>query len=399
MKIINKNFICVKIYGITLLLILLLSGCSSLSEWIPSSGPSRKQVETIVDEKLAATTIPIPVIDIDSAITQRAAETQLHLSFAQMLGDKAPPSYRINPGDILQVFIWEAPPSVLFGTLSSGTSGLPGTGNSIAFPDQIVDAQGQIEVPFAGVIRVAGRYLQQVEADITKRLTRKANQPQVMVRLARNVTSIVTIVGEVRNSTIMPLTPKGERLLDAIATAGGVNQPINKTTVQISRNGKVLSMPLNSVIQDSKQNIWLQPGDVVTALFQSNSFTVLGATGKNDEIPFEAQGISLTQALARAGGINDQRGDAQGVFIFRFEDPRVITESVNKKLLTNDGKQPTVYRVNLKDPRSFLIAQQFPIKNGDVLYVSNAQAAELQKFLNILTSSVFTVTNLINLSK
>jgi polysaccharide export outer membrane protein len=138
------------------------------------------------------------------------------------------------------------------------------------------------------------------------------------------------------------------------------------------------------------------PGDVVTAMYQPLSFTVLGATGKNEEQNFEAQGITLAQALARSGGLQDARADAQGVFIFRFEDPDAV-DWINKPQLTPDGKVPVIYRVDLKNPTTFFVAQSFPMKNKDVMYVSNAPAAELQKFLNILTSVVYTVATPVNL--
>ena len=145
---------------------------------------------------------------------------------------------------------------------------------------------------------------------------------------------------------------------------------------------------------DPRQNIILQPGDVVTALYQPLSFTALGATGKNEEIAFEAQGITLAQALARAGGVQDARADASGVFIFRFEEPAMLAAADNNVPTTPDGRIPVVYRLDLKDPRSFLVAQGFRMRNKDVVYVANAPAAELQKFLNILTAVVFTGTGL-----
>ncbi|MEI4572994.1 sugar ABC transporter substrate-binding protein, partial [Klebsiella pneumoniae] len=84
------------------------------------------------------------------------------------------------------------------------------------------------------------------------------------------------------------------------------------------------SLPLETIIADPHQNILLQPGDVVTAMFQPLSFTVLGASGHNQEVNFEAQGISLAQALARVGGVRDDLADARGVFVFRFEDPAAL---------------------------------------------------------------------------
>jgi polysaccharide export outer membrane protein len=197
----------------------------------------------------------------------------------------------------------------------------------------------------------------------------------------------------------MPLTAKGERLLDALAAAGGVRQPVGKITVQITRGDRLQTLALDTVIQDPKQNIVLQPGDVITALHQPLSFTALGATGTNQEVNFEAQGISLAQALGRSGGLNDARANAQGVFIFRFEDPEVIGVAGENQPTTVDGKVPVVYRVDLKDPGSFLVAQGFPMRNKDVMYVANAPVAELQKFLNVLTSVVFAARGLTNLGE
>jgi polysaccharide export outer membrane protein len=212
----------------------------------------------------------------------------------------------------------------------------------------------------------------------------------------RNNTANVTVVGEVTTSARMPLTARGERLLDALAAAGGVRQPVNKTTLQVTRGDQVQALPLDTIIRDPKQNIVLRPGDVVTALFQPLSFTVLGATGKNEELNFEAQGISLAQALARAGGLQDARADAQGVFIFRFESPGALDLAGQTPTMTPEGKIPVIYRVNLKDPATFFVAQSFPIHHKDVLYVANAPAAELQKFLNIVVSVVYPVVNVGN---
>ena len=133
----------------------------------------------------------------------------------------------------------------------------------------------------------------------------------------------------------------------------------------------------------------LRPGDVVAALYQPLSFTVMGATGRNEEVSFEGQGITLSQALGRIGGLQDYRADARGVFIFRFENPSALDAPAAGSLpLTPDGRVPVVYRVDLKDPNSFFVVQSFPIQDRDIIYVSNAPLAELQKFLGVLASLV-----------
>jgi polysaccharide export outer membrane protein len=263
----------------------------------------------------------------------------------------------------------------------------------------MVGSEGSIMIPFAGQIQVAGLTLQQIERAVEKKLKGLANQPQVMVRLLRNATLNVTIVGEVASSARMPLTPRGERLLDALAAAGGVKQPVSKMTLQVTRGNAVHSLPLDTIIRDPNQNILLQPGDVITAIHQPLSFTMLGAAGKNEEINFEAQGISLAQALARAGGLLDARADAAGVFVFRFEDASALDWPLKPLVTTPEGKVAVVYRVDLKDPATFFVAQSFPIRNSDVLYVANASSVELQKFLNIIMSIAYPVINVIPMAR
>ena len=58
-----------------------------------------------------------------------------------------------------------------------------------------------------------------------------------------------------------------------------------------------------------------------------------------------------------------------------------------------------VYRINLKDPRAFFLLQNFPMQNKDVLYVANAPAAQLQKFLNLLLSTVYPIQGAVSLTK
>jgi len=374
--------------------LLMLGGCATFPGWLPSSGPSLAQVV-----KQEAIDSPIPVVEVNDAVARRVLAAQRADSFAELLSAQAPPGYVVGAGDVLEVSVWEAPPAVLFGVaVVDARTGLAST-RQTTFPEQIVNVDGVINVPFAGTVPVAGKTPQQIETDLAMRLKGKANQPQVLVRVIRNSTQNVTVVGEVAASTRMPLTAVGERLLDAVAAAGGVRQAVGRITLQLSRGGKVMAMPLDRVIQDPRQNVYLQPGDVVTALFQPSSFTALGATGKNEEVNFEAQGITLAQALGRMAGVRDSQADARGVFIFRFEDPAVVQSEGQPLPQTPDGKVPVVYRMDLKDPRAFLVAQNFPMKNKDVVYVASAPAADLQRFLNILTPSIFSLIGLVNLGQ
>jgi polysaccharide biosynthesis/export protein len=368
------------------------SGCATISAWLPSHGPSRDQV---VEAKNTPSDLPIHVVDVTDVVVRRIIGNQKRRLFSETLGSTAPVGYIVGPGDTLVVSVWEAPPAALFGSTALDPLAGGATSHETVFPEQMVNLEGTINIPFAGMVPAAGKSLQQIEEEIVHRLTDKANQPQVMARLSRNATSNVTVVGEVTTSARVPLTAGCERLLDVLASVGGVRQPVGKITLQVTRGDQVQELALDTIIRDPKQNIVLQPGDVITALFQPFSVTVLGAMGKNDEINFEAQGITLAQAMARAGGLQEMRADARAVFIFRLVNSNALDWATPPKT-TPEGKVPVIFQVNLKDPASFFVAQSFPLNNNDVLYVSNAPAAQLQKFLTILTSSIYTINGVVS---
>ena len=365
---------------------LLLSGCNS----IPTSGFGRADADP---ESTQPNLKGIQIIDVTDGVAKQLFEQRATRQFSDAFVVSPSPGQMIGNGDGLEVAIWEAPPATLFSPGNIDVRGATSSTRATMLPDQMVNSEGFISVPFAGKIKAAGQSLQAVESEIVKRLTGKANQPEVFVRLTKNVSSNVTIVGEVTNSIRMPLTPGGERLLDALAAAGGVRQPVNKMTIQLTRGDSVFAMPLDTVIRDPKQNVILARGDVVTAMFQPLSFTALGATGKNEEINFEVQGISLAQALARTGGLRDERSDPRGVFIFRFEPVNALTWPKQPVMTTADGKVAVIYRIDLRDPASFFVAQTFQVNNKDLLYVSNAPVAELQKFLNVVFSVTYPILN------
>ncbi|APV50795.1 capsular biosynthesis protein [Betaproteobacteria bacterium GR16-43] len=372
----------------------LAAGCNS----IPTSGPTRARVEESAGAAAAAAVIQ--VVDVNDAITRRLLDQPPQPLFSETLGEAGFAHGRIGPGDFVEISIWEAAPATLFGGLSSVEArGTMSTSRAVTLPDQMVGAEGDIAVPFAGRIRAAGRTNTQVASDIAAALKGKANQPEVLVRVTRNLSTSVTVVGEVNTSTRVPLMPGNERLLDALAAAAGVKQPVGKTTIQVTRGKSVHSLPLQTIIRDPRQNIPLQPGDVVTALFQPLSFSALGATGKNEEVNFEAPGITLAQALGRAGGLKDDRSNPQGVFVFRFEPKNALAWPRQPVGVTPEGLVPVVYRIDLLDPASFFVMQSFPVRNKDVLYIANAPVAELQKFLNVIFTIAYPALTAVQITR
>jgi polysaccharide export outer membrane protein len=342
-----------------------------------------------VNTKTTVGPTTVQVVDVDDAVTHRLLALRSQKLFSETLGDGPIGPRVVGPGDLLEVSIWEAAPATLFTTSELQLPGSIATAHATTLPEQMVDDEGFISVPFAGRIAAAGKTLEEIEQSIAHRLTGKANQPQVLVRRTRNFSANATVVGDVNTSTRVPLVPGNDRLLDALAAAGGVKQPVSKMTIQVTRSNNVYSLPLETVIRNPEQNVPLRGGDVVTALFQPFYFTALGATGKNDEINFETQGITAAQALARSGGLIDARSNPQAVFIFRFEPRAALDWPRQPVSATSEGLVPVVFRIDLSNPSSFFVMQSFPIEDRDVLYVANSPSTELQKFLNLLFTAAY----------
>ena len=376
------------------LAILLAGGCEAtgLSSAV---GPSRS---AILKPPVAQRVPGMQIIPVTNEVANRLSRAEPSPGFAETIGNAQPVGTTVGVGDSVEVTIWEAPPAVLFGggafnaRIDSSLQGSrPGT-----LPETMVGPSGTITVPFAGQIPAAGRTLRQIEQSIVGRLRGMANQPQVIVRVARNATANVSVVGEVATSGRFPLTPRGERLLDVIALAGGTKQPVDRVTVQVTRGDTTVIMPLQSVVRDARQNIILQRDDIITAFYQPNSFTVLGAAGKNEEVRFEGVGLSLSQALGRVGGLQDQRADPKGVFLFRWESAPRVRSLVEPQVPLPDGPVPVIYQVDLKKPETLFAAQNFAMKDGDVIFISNSPAADFQRFVNILASSVLPALSVAN---
>jgi polysaccharide export outer membrane protein len=360
-----------------------LGGCA---HFVAGTGPRTASVE---EAPQTASLRGIELIPVNYGIASALEKEHQARRFSSFFSQPALTDYHVGAGDILQVFIWEAPPAMLFTPQALSGTGLSSSGTgTVTLPQQIVGNSGSIVVPFAGKIAVDGKTLSDIESEITSRLRGKANHPQVIVQLVRNNTQNITIVGNVQHSMEVPMMPGGVKLLRAIALAGGVTKPVEKTTIQISRDGRNMTLPLEAILRNPQDNIALQSGDVVTALYQPLSFTALGAIGRNGEVDFEANGINLAQALARIGGLDDNRSNPQGVFLFRMVPPDALPWPQKPTTLI-DGKVPTIFQFNLRDPATFFVAQSFPVENKDLIYVSDAPAADLQKVLNVVGSIVY----------
>jgi len=364
---------------------LLVASCSSL----PTAGPTASDVK---HQEIKDNEVRFDLVDIDDNVVT-ALLAAPHESFqARFKKYGRPPQPKIGVGDAVVVTIWEAAGGGLFGT--SPTDHVSAGSRSVTIPEQFVGQDGGISVPFAGRVPTAGRRPMEVQTEIERRLAEKAIEPQVIVTVTRSITNSVTVAGEVVQGARVPLSLKGDRILDLIAAAGGAKAPVYETFVRLSRDGITATIPMEALVASPAENIYAYPGDVLTLVRLPQSFTVFGATGQNTQVNFTAERMTLVEALAKAGGLQDMRSDPAGVFLFRFEPPPIVKTLGRPQLGTGpEGSSPLVYRLDLSDAKSYFLAQRFPIHDRDIIYVANADLNELQKFfslLNTLTGPVIT---------
>jgi polysaccharide export outer membrane protein len=358
-----------------------LLGTLTACSWLPRSGPYRSDM-------LAAGNAGsgISVIELDAATVSRLSASPA-ASLLGAFGDYRPPrQQRIGVGDVVQITLWEAGPGGLFSSpvVDRSSSG----SRSAVIPEQVVAQDGSITVPFAGRIQVVGRTPPEVERTIVQRLGDKAIDPQALVTLTRNVSNTVTVMGEVSPGARVPLSVRGDRLFDVIASAGGIRAPVTDISVVLARDDHIVRVPMEAVLDDPRENIYLRPGDVVTLVHDPQSFTAVGATGRNAVVPFDTAKLTLDEALAKAGGLLDDRADPSGLFIIRFEPAGIAHQlpgvaAVNPQAGPQAGGVPVVYHLSMRNPSALFLAREFPVRNKDIVYVSNAPITDVQKVFSL----------------
>jgi polysaccharide export outer membrane protein len=252
-----------------------------------------------------------------------------------------------------------------------------------------------IVVPYAGQVRAAGLTPAEVQRAVEAALRDKAIEPQVMVTVTGSPSTFVTVAGDVAGPKRLPLTLKGDHLIDVIATAGGTRAPDYDTFVRLTRGSSSATVSLARIVRDPGENIYLRPDDLLYVYTDPQIYTAFGATLRNASFPFETDRLTLAEAVGRAGGLNDNRADPRGVFVFRYEDPELYDLIGGGRTAPDSAAAgvPVVYKLDLKEPEGYFAAQRFLMRDNDVLYVSNAAATDIQKALGVVTGGLGTAAS------
>ncbi|WGJ13982.1 polysaccharide export protein [Methylocapsa sp. D3K7] len=356
-------------------------GCS----FFPVSGPSSADIESGYSE-----TVPYHLIKLTSeTIDTLAAHEPKGLAGA--FTDRRPSQKIVfGVGDVISTTIFEAAAGGLFIPLEAGVR----PGNFVNLPDQIIDNDGNISIPYAGLIKAAGRDNVQVQNDIVNKIKNRAIEPQVVISLSQQRTSLISVVGSVNTPLrfAVPMTGAGDRVLDAITRAGGISGPGYATWVMLERGGRRATVPFENLVMDAKNNIYILPGDRIYVYQEQQKFIAFGAMGINtagfaqSQVTFDAWRLNLAEAVAKAGGLGDVQADPGAVFLYR-QEPREVALLLGADLTRFSGPLvPVVFQIDFRDPGGYFLATRLQMRNDDIIFVANAHSYEANKVLNFISN-------------
>jgi len=345
----------------------------------PGSGPQSIEVPNAVDS------LPYAYVKLTREASEILARYTPRISTT--FTDRRPPrDFQFGVGDIVSVTIFEAAAGGLF--IPAEASVRPG--NFITLPNQAVDNNGNISVPYAGNILAKGRTPVEVQQAIVDSLKNRAIEPQAVVSLVDQRTSLVTVVGEVNRPAVLPAVAAGERILDSITRAGGPRSAGYDSVVMLERGGRRATAPFGALVYRPSNNIYAHPGDTIYVYTEPQTFLALGAAGTQGQFKFDAWRITLAEAMAKAAGLRDEQADPGYVFLYRGET-REIAERLGVDCSKFSGPIiPIIYNINLREPAGFFLAANFEMRNKDVIYTANAPSVEVTKFLNFLRTIMAT---------
>lgn len=396
-KLLFKEGVVIRVVSAFLVPVMLsqLSACTLLpgqhmsffSTKSSSEIPIKENNETILKRLNIQTINPQLIIDMEKDINNRSLgpDNVANHYFNYRIGSKAikgtPEAkpydqYRVGPRDILNITVWEHPElTIPAGEFRSAES----AGN-------VVGEDGTFFYPYAGVIRAAGRTVEEIREELTQRLSKYIESVQLDVRVAGYRSQRVYVVGEVSQPGIQLVKDIPLTVLEAINSAGGVTKDADLRNITLTREDKTYSINLLNLYEggDIKQNVLLKHGDVLNVpnnIF--NKVFLLGETtlgrgfgSRPRSIVMDKGRITLMEALSDAGGITQDTSDAARIFIFR----------------SGLGKSE-IFHLDARSPDAFLLAERFSLQPRDLVYVNRTEIIRW----NEIVAQITPIVNLLNI--
>lgn len=317
-------------------------------------------------------TVQIPVTDINLKLLRdmKGQTTELNQQTAGLFSNK-PPSYKLGPGDVLQITVWDHPElAAALGQPQQATSKSdPGLGF-------LVDADGNIQFPYAGTIHVGGKDATTVQRELYKKLSVVYSKPEVTVRVSSFRSSQVYVDGEVHAPGPAQINDIPMSLTEAINRTGGFTTNADQSHVELTRDGRTYDINVPDLIRRGRAptSIYLQPGDLLRVGARDEyGVYLMGEVNRPATIlPMRDGRLSLAEALSQAGSLNPNTAYAKQLFVIR--------NSMSDK--------PEIYHLDATSPTSMLLANQFNLEPKDVVYVDNNGLVKFNRVLSLLLPAI-----------
>lgn len=362
----------VRLSGLGVLIGLMLSGCSIVPGLQVSENPSAKAAGYRVvglSERVAS----------NGAIA-RALPLEMPVFESALPASKESDDYRVGPGDVLTVVVWDHPEL----TNPAGQFRDP------ASAGQLVSADGTMFYPHVGTFEVAGKTTNEIRAFLAERLQRVIRKPQIDVRVAAFRSQRIQVTGEVRAPGIVTLDDTSKGVIEALTERGGLTPQASRRQVLLQRGDSVRRIDLAALLMGGRAahiNPRILAGDLLHVPDAgADRVSVMGEVRNSAPVPFLQEGLTLTEALTSAGGLDRLSARDSGVLVFRR----------GQEVL--DGV-PTIFVLDLGRPQGMITASEFRLAPRDVVYVKATDFSKYNAVINQLLptiSAVFQLDRLIN---
>lgn len=186
-------------------------------------------------------------------------------------------------------------PAPRSGTFAEYRVGAPDELLVVVLPDPAITRtarvrpDGMISLDLIGDVPAAGRTIDEISADIEKRISRFKRDPSVTVQLTSALSTGISVLGEVRSPSSFPLL-KDTRIVEVIALVGGETQFARKSDIRVIRSGggetTVFIVDLAAIhAGDLTTNIQIISGDIIYV--EPNIFAKIGYMVNAMLFPFQ----------------------------------------------------------------------------------------------------------------
>nr|WP_315239889.1 polysaccharide export protein [uncultured Albidiferax sp.] len=353
----------------------LLPGCAAYNAIVPGSEARTMREQSSVklpvrfnDEVVPANVAVKPITaELIIALTKAARDAAAPAD--PSVNPRAAPiplgqDYRVGPGDVLTITVWDHPEL----TTPAGQY------RSANESGTLVNEDGTIFYPYVGVLRVNGMRLAEIRNLITTRLAKYIEKVQLDVRVNAFRSKRVYVVGEVKTPGLQEINDIPMTMVDAVNRSGGFTAESDPSRILITRGGTTYRVDLQALYEDGAtwQNIRLEPGDVVNVPDrQQNKIFVLGEVTKPGSYIMNKRRSTLAEVLADAGWVNQLTSNPSWIFVMR-----------------GNTDQPELFNLDARSPDALLLADQFPLRPRDIVYVDVADVARWNRVIsNILPTA------------